>query len=174
MPPSIVPDVRIVQNNAFPKYSVTCDWKVLADGTLDDRKALATAVMVALGTNGLAAADDVLPDPDSNDREGWWGDLDADLIWDGWPIGSKLWLLRRAKIVAATGHTGGTTALVELYIRSAIQPFVDRKICTAFDVWVTRVTTQRIDALIRIYRGPQPEIELRYSILWDEMIQDQE
>jgi len=171
---SIVPDVRIVQNNQFPKYSVTCDWQLLSDGTLDDRQALASAVVVALGTNALAATDDVLPDPDSSDREGWWGDLDAAAIWDGWPIGSKLWLLRRSKIISSSARQASTAALVETYLRSAIQPFVNRKICTAFDVWVTRVTEQRIDALVRLFRGPQPEIELRYSILWDEMVQDQE
>ena len=60
--------------------------------------------------------------------------------------------------------------LVENYIREAIQPFVDRKICSGFDVWATRVGKQRIDALIRIYRGPQREIELRYQVLWDEMV----
>ncbi len=169
-----MPDVRLVQNAAFPRYSVTIDWALVADGTLDDRQALATAVIVALGTNALADDDDVLPDPDSNDREGWWGDLDADLLWDGWPIGSKVWLLRRSKILPAESRQGSTVALVELYLRSAIQPFVDRKVCTAFDVWVSRVTKQRIDALVRIYRGPQQEIELRYSILWDEMVQEQE
>jgi phage gp46-like protein len=174
MATSIVPDVRIVQNNQFPKYSVTCDWVVRDDGTLDDTKALATAVVVALGTDALAAPDDVLPDPDSSDREGWWGDLDAELIWDGWPIGSRLWLLRRSKIISAGSRQGSTLALIESYINDAIQPFVDKKICTSFDVWATRVSEQRIDALIRIYRGPQPEIELRYSILWEEMIQDQE
>lgn len=171
---SIVPDVRIVQNNAFPKYSVTCDWKVLGDGTLDDRQALATAVVVALGTDGLASTDDVLPDPDSTNREGWWGNLDADVIWNGWDIGSKLWLLRRSKILPAGSREGSTLALVENYINDAIQPFVDRKICTDFDVWVTRVDDQRIDALLRVYRGPTLEVELRYAILWDEMIQDQE
>lgn len=171
---SIVPDIRIVQNNQFPKYSVTCDWQLLSDGTLDDKQALASAVVVALGTDALAEVDDVLPDPDSSDREGWWGDLDANVIWGGWPIGSKLWLLRRSKIISAGSLQGSTAALVETYIRSAIQPFVDRRICTAFDVWVTRVTEQRIDAMVRLFRGPLPAIELRYSILWDEMIQDQE
>ena len=70
-----VPDIRLVQNTQFPKYSVTLDWSLLPNGTLDDTQALATAVCVALGTNGLASDTDELPDPDSNDRRGWWGDL---------------------------------------------------------------------------------------------------
>jgi phage gp46-like protein len=167
MPSNGVPDIRLVQNNLFPKYSVTLDWQLLPDGTLDDSQALATAVCVALGTDALASPEDVLPDPDSSDRCGWWGDLDAELIWDGWPIGSKLWLLRRSKIAPASAREGSTLVMVENYIRAAMQPFVDHKICSSFDIWATRVDKQRIDALLRIYRGPQRPIELRYAVLWD-------
>jgi phage gp46-like protein len=171
MPSYNAPDIRLVQNNLFPKYSVTLDWQLLPNGTLDDSQALATAVCVALGTNALADEHDLLPDPDSTERCGWWGDLDAELIWNGWPIGSKLWLLRRSKITPATAQQGSTLVLVENYIRDAMQPFVNRRICSSFDIWVTRVDPQRIDALLRIYRGPQRPIELAYQILWDAMEQ---
>jgi phage gp46-like protein len=164
-----VPDIRLVENNIFPEYSVTLDWSLLSDGTLDDTQALATAICVALGTNALADDDDILPDPDSPDRCGWWGNLDAAEIWGGWDIGSKLWLLRRSKIVPASPGQASTLALVNNYIRAALQPFVDRKICSSFNVWTSRVNPQRIDALIRIYRGPLREIELRYAVLWDAM-----
>jgi phage gp46-like protein len=173
MTTSIVPDIRIVQNNAFPKYSVTCDWSLRDNGTLDDTKALASAIIVALGTDGLASVSDVLPDPDSEDRRGWWGDYDAEAIWNGWAIGSKLWLLVRSKITPSGAAEGSTLVAIETYIRDSLQPFVNRRICSFFDVWVNRVDKQRIDALIRIYRGPLLEIELRYQILWQEMIQDQ-
>ncbi|TYL87449.1 phage GP46 family protein [Bradyrhizobium cytisi] len=169
MPSYNVPDIRLVQNNIFPKYSVTLDWSLLPNGTLDDTQALATAVCVALGTNALAGKNDLLPDPDSSDRCGWWGDLDAELIWNGWPIGSKLWLLRRSKIAPASAQQGSTLTAVENYIRDAMQPFVDRRICTSFEVIATRVDKQRIDALLRIFRGPLQPIELQYQILWDAM-----
>jgi phage gp46-like protein len=171
MPTYSVPDIRLVQNNLFPKYSVTLDWQLLPNGTLDDSQALATAVCVALGTNALADEHDLLPDPDSSERCGWWGDLDAELIWNGWPIGSKLWLLRRSKITPASAQQGSTLVLVENYIRDAMQPFVNRRICSSFDIWVTRVNPQRIDALLRIYRGPHRPIDLAYQILWDAMEQ---
>ena len=63
------------------------------------------------GTDRLASRDDILPDPDSTDRAGWWGDMDAEELFNGWPIGTKLWLLKRAKIVGAEdpeglGHLG--------------------------------------------------------------------
>ena len=56
---------------------------------------------------------------------------------------------------------------MENYIRDAIKPFIDRKIGSSFEVWVERAGREQINALIRIYRGPVAEIELRYQILWD-------
>lgn len=164
-----MPDVRLIQNTEFPNqpyYSVTIDWALLSDGTLDDRDALATAVIVALGTDRLAELDDLLPDPDSNDRRGWWGDLEADVIHDGWPIGSRLWLLQRDKIDGPGSRRGPTVVRVEHYIREAIQPFIDRRIASSFSVKAVRVGKERIDAFVQIFRGPTVPIELRYQILW--------
>jgi phage gp46-like protein len=159
-------DVRLVQNNQYPAYSVVLDWQLLSSGALDDTYMLATAVAVALGTNALADTDDVLPHPDSTDRQGWWGDMDADTIWNGWPIGSKLWLLRRSAILPPEAKLGATQTWVNNYILNAVQPFVDRKICTWFEVISVRVDKQRIDALVRLYRGPKNFIDLMYQILW--------
>jgi phage gp46-like protein len=166
-----MPDIRLIQNTQFPKYSVTVDWLLLSDGTLDDTQALATAVIVALGTNRLAETNDLLPDPDDTDRRGWWGDFDSEEVWDGWPIGSRLWLLQRSKITGPGAQQGPTTVRVEHYIYEAIQPFLDRRIGSQLFVKATRHGDSRIDALVRIYRGPVLEIELRYAILWDGVIE---
>jgi phage gp46-like protein len=165
---SSVPDVRLVQDMNFPRYSVTIDWQLLGDGTLDDTQALATAVVVALGTNALSDPSELLPDPDSTNREGWWGDYDADVVWNAWPIGSKLWLLRRSAIESVASRQGSTVARVLAYINLAVQPFVDRQIASRFTAYAERVDKQRIDAKIVIYRGSTPSIELLYSVLWDE------
>jgi phage gp46-like protein len=143
---------------------------LLDDGTLDDTQALATSVIVALGTDRLAQPDDLLPDPDSTDRRGWWGDLDAELIWDGWPIGSRLWLLQRDKIEGPGSRRGPTTVRVEHYIREAVQPFIDRRIGSHMQVQATRIGKEQINALVRIFRGPQLEIELRYQVIWTGMV----
>jgi phage gp46-like protein len=164
-----MPDIRLVQDTRWPRYSISVDWSLLADGTLDDAQALATAVIVALGTDRLASPDDILPDPDSTDRAGWWGDLDAEELFDGWPIGSRLWLLKRSKIVGPEDPHGATIVRVEDYIRAAIQPFVDMRIASSFDVEAQRVGIERIDALVVIYRGPKRPVELRFQVLWTEM-----
>jgi phage gp46-like protein len=162
----VPPDIRTVQNTFFPKYSVTIDWQLLSDGTLDDSMALATAMVVALGTNALANVNDSLPDPDSSDREGWWGDMDADTIWNGWPIGTRLWLLRRSAITAPEGKSGATQSWVMNYINETLQPFVDRKIASRFQIMSARVSKQQIDVVIRVYRGPIAAIDLMYQVLW--------
>jgi phage gp46-like protein len=165
-----MPDIRLVQNSAaFPAYSIPIDWSLLSDGTLDDTQALATAVIVALGTDRLALSDDILPDPDSTDRAGWWGDLDAAELFSGWPIGTRLWLLKRTKIVGPEDIEGATVARVEEYIIEAIQPFVDLKIVSAFNVQATRVGIERIDAYVVLYRGPKTPVELRFQVLWNEI-----
>lgn len=164
------PDIRLVQNLQFPEnYEVSLDWQLLSDGRLDDRQALATAVILALGTDGLVDANDILPDPDETDRGGWWGDLDAQEIWGAWPIGSRMRLLRRTKMTGPGAYGGSIVTRAEQYIREALQPFIDRRIASRMDVFVNVVNTERMDALIRLYRGPRVEVDLRYQILWDDL-----
>jgi phage gp46-like protein len=160
-------DIRLVQQSVFPyQTEVSADWSLLSDGTLDQTQALATAAIVALGTDRLADEGDLLPDPDSSDRRGWWGDLDADSIWGAWPIGSRLWLLRRSKIAPSEAQEGSTLVRIKFYIQEALQPLIDLKIASAMEVMVTRTDKQRVDALVRLFRGPTIEIELRYQVLW--------
>jgi phage gp46-like protein len=169
-----VVDIRLVQNTNFlfpyAKSTVSVDWLLLDDGTLDETQALATAVIVALGTDALADPSDILPDPDSTDRRGWWGNLDAREIWDGWDIGCKLWLLTRSKIVGPDAWEGATVTRVEQYIRDAIQPFIDRRIGSSMWVKAERVGREQINAIVRLYRGPRLEIELQYEILWNDIV----
>lgn len=164
-------DIRLVQQTDFPiRTEVAVDWLLLSDGTLDSSESLATAVIVALATNRLAERSDILPDPDSTDRCGWWGDLDAEEIWGGWPIGSRLWLLRRAKITGPGAQEGATILRVEQYIREALQPFLDLRAASHLDVAVMRVGRERVDALVRLYRGPELAVDLRYQVLWEGII----
>ena len=74
-------------------------------------------------------------------------------IWDGWPIGTRLWTCggTRSRSGAPRRHRGADP---EQYIREAIQPFLDRRIgreCLSRQ----HALTGRIDAFVRIYRGPE-------------------
>jgi phage gp46-like protein len=160
-------DVRVI--NVTNLAGIWADWLLLPDGSLDETQELVNVVKVALLTFALADVDDVLPDPDSSDRCGWWGDMDAETIWDGWPIGAKIWLLSRAKITPAEAREGSTLVRAEQYCRVALQPLIDKSICTHFDVVATRSNIQEIDVAITVYRGQQMQIELRFQNLWNEI-----
>ena len=167
-------DILVRGVNSFTNLKQTADlhgtlmdWLLTSEG-LSEEEELATAVRVALGTDRLADINEVLPDPDSIDRRGWWGDLDAEEIWNGWPIGCKNWLLLRAKISDEKSVDGGTVNRVEQYTRQAIQPFVDRRIASHFTVRAARVGRQEIDAAVTIFRGPLRAIQLEFAFLWDQ------
>jgi phage gp46-like protein len=165
-------DIRLVQKTDFPNRSaVAIDWLLLGNGSLDTSEELATAVVLALGTDALAGETDTLPGLDDQDRRGWWGDLDAEEIWGAWPIGSRLWLLTRAKITSSSSREGSTITKVEDYIKEALQPFIANKFASRMDVRAERSTTDRnrIDARVILYRGPEKAVDLRYAVLWDEI-----
>ena len=166
-----MPDIRIINRQGFPSVAPSLDWSLLPDGTLDTTFALATAVFVAFCTDGLAQESDALPDPRSTDRKGWWGDLDAAQVWGGWPIGSRFWLLRRAKITDAGASGGALVAVIQNYIRDVLSPFIDAKIITDFAMNVVRNTSNRnrVDASVTLYRGNQTSIAMQFSVLWSEM-----
>ncbi|GGC90261.1 phage GP46 family protein [Chelatococcus reniformis] len=158
-------DARLV--TIITPEAVTLDLLLTAAGELDTTQELATAVTVALGTDRLASPDDELPGLDDNDRRGWWGDVDAETIHDGWPIGSRLWLLARTAIRGVAARQGSTLAKAEAYAREALRPFVDRRIASKVDVVAERVGTDRIDIVATLHRGPLPAIQLRYADLWN-------
>jgi phage gp46-like protein len=157
-------DIHIV--NKANLAGVWDDWLLNDLGILDETDVLANVVKVALMTDRRADLREILPDPDSSDRRGWWGDLDAEVIWDGWPIGCRNWLLTRAKITPPQSSEGATVVRAEEYTRLALQPLIDKNMCTAIDVFVERVGLDRIDVQVKIYRGPRDEIELQFQDLW--------
>jgi phage gp46-like protein len=159
-------DIRLKEY--FSLEAVTMDFLLTTNGQLDEREELATAARVALGTDRMADVGDILPDPDSTDRRGWWGDFEAAEIWGGWPIGSKNWLLTRAKITDALSQEGSTEGRAQRYTQDALQPLVDRHIASSLAVAATRTDTQTIEVGAQIYRGPLTEIDLRYQLLWQE------
>ena len=162
-------DVRIAKRGTpagQPFQAVDLNLLLTPAGQLDTSDELATAVVVALLTDALAGPDDELPDSRDTDRRGWWGDVDAAEIWDGWPIGSKLWLLSRTTITGGAARKGATTVQIEDYIEEALQPFVDRKIATKVEATAVRAGLERIEARVVMYRGDEILLDLRFSDLW--------
>jgi phage gp46-like protein len=162
-------DIRFHQQLDFPAYAVQLDWLMNDMNLIEDGFDLQSAVIVALGTNSLAPQEEELPDPDGTDRCGWWGDTDAQELWEGWPVGCLLWLLRRAKITGPGAKSGSTLSRADGWTRDAMRPFIEHRIASRIDVVAEHVAIDRIDVAVTIYRGPDPAIELRYADLWQEL-----
>ena len=71
---------------------------IFEDNDFDTDEGLGTAVLISWFTDQRASDDDDIPNAtdDFIDKHGWWGDLVNPLV-EGDQIGSKLWLLNRAK-----------------------------------------------------------------------------
>lgn len=164
-----MPDIRIVQFTDFPREAVGLDWLLQPNGALDETQALATAVIMAFGTERRAEDTDILPDLIDTDRKGWWGDLDAAEIWDGWPVGSRFWLMRRDKIVGPEALQGSTIARAEAYAYECLTPLVEKRIASRVHAVASRRGLHTIVVDVTIYRGPDEPIALRFEGLWDEI-----
>lgn len=104
----------------------------LAHGGLLIEEGLRTAVIISLMTDATARDDDDIADgdvPASADRRGWWGDMP--LLGEAVrPIGSRLWLLRRAKA------TEGTRLRATTMAREALAWMAEDGICQRVEVEV--------------------------------------
>ena len=110
---------------------------LFVDNDLDTDEGLGTAVIISLFTDARASDDDPIPNANNDqgyiDKRGWWGDL-ANPEVEGDQIGSKLWLLERAKT------TQENLNKAEDYALQALQWLIDDGI--AKEVTVTAERTK--------------------------------
>lgn len=106
-------DVKI----SFDPVSLAFDLSIEDDDLVAD-KGLESAVMISLFTDRRARDDDILPDHGSDDRRGWFGDLVNPEVEED-QIGSRLWLLERAKT------TQNNINRCKLFVEEALQWMVE-------------------------------------------------
>ena len=122
---------------------------VLEEGDLRPEDGLRTALLVSLFSDGLADADDPLPDSGS-DRRGWWAAevLEADRA-IGW--GSRLWLLERSKL------TNATLVAAEEYALDALSWLVRAGIAERVEASASRLDLGVLFLEVRLVRGSATE-----------------
>ncbi len=133
------------------------DWAMSGPDLLagDD---LATAVYISLFTDRQADPDDVIPD--GLDRRGWWGDDAGDRI------GSKLWLLARAKA------TSETLARAKGYIDQALAWMTADQVAQSVAVavsWLAGAPVTTLAAEIVVTRPGGAALNLRFDWAWQEL-----
>lgn len=132
------------------------DWQLVGTDLLagDD---LGTAVLISLFTDGQAGPNDIIPDG-TNDRRGWCGDLGQDIR-----IGSRLWLLDRAK------QTTATLLAAENYAAEALQWLLNDGVVAKIDIAAQWVRQSFLGLEITLYQQDGTKRALKYAWAWKEL-----
>ncbi|WP_019209688.1 phage GP46 family protein [Yersinia massiliensis] len=128
------------------------DWQT-GGGGLRDGDDLETAILISLFTDRLARADDAI---ESDDRRGWWGDTGSE-----YPIGSRLWLLRREKL------TTKVALKAEDYANEAVAWLLDDGVVTAISANAQIVFPNRLNLIISYQQPAQSEASVKFSWVWE-------
>ena len=113
---------------------------------------LFTAVLISLFSDAAADDDDVIPDGSTN-RRGWWGG----------PIGSKLWLLSRAK------QTAEVLLQAQGYISQALAWLVSDGVASTVNVSTSYPLPGQLSAKISINRGDGKPLTIGFANLWADL-----
>lgn len=126
------------------------DWTIVAGADIDTGDDLANAILLSLFTDRPALKDDVIPDG-TTDRRGWWGDQE---------LGSRLWLLERAK------QTTETLQRARDYIAEALQWLVEDGVVARFDIEAAWLRRSTLGARVTAFRTDGRTVALSYSWAW--------
>lgn len=145
------------------RWSLT-DWAadlaVEANDVVRD-EGLTTAILLSLFTDRRAESGDVLPDAETA-RRGWWAD--AVPVVEGDRIGSRLWLLARAK------QSAETLSRAKDYAAEALAWLIEDLIAERVEVTASFPRGGMLGLVIDIYRpGQENPIRYRYDAIWAAM-----
>lgn len=116
---------------------------------------LRTAVILSLFTDRSAGPEDDPADA-SGDRRGWWADAT-----EGQPlIGSRLWLLERAK------RTQETLTRAQDYITEALQWLIDDGVVSAFEIEVEWTAASTLGARVTALRTDGQNEAMNFTWVW--------
>lgn len=136
---------------------------LFADNDLTTDSGLETAIIISLFTDRHANNDDILPDPDNDNKRGWWGDLLADVAKD--QIGSRLWLLEREKT------TIEVLQRAKEYGEEALQWLIDDLIASRVEVIAERNQERsdynRLDLQANVYKSDGNNISFKFDDIWN-------
>jgi len=150
-------DIKILWDDDYLSGDIEFD-----NGDLTRESGLETSILMSLFANRRADLDDTLPDPDNDDRQGWWGDQVSEYEDD--QIGSKLWLLSRSKT------DQDTLIKAESYAKESLQWLLDDGVSAKNEVDVYRLNRPDGSATlalhVKIYQSNGSVTEMQFDDLW--------
>ncbi len=132
------------------------------DNDLVKDQGLETAVIISLFTDRRANNDDILPEINSDDMRGWWGDQTNNIQDD--QIGSRLWLLDRAKT------TEENIIRCKQYVRESLQWMLDDGVAVKMNVNVERQGDPGNDRLVfavELFKRDGNKVSLQFDNKWE-------
>lgn len=131
------------------------DWVLTSNGAdLQGGDDVVTGVLISLFTDRLANIDDTIPDG-TTDPRGWIGDLGQEYL-----IGSRLWLLSRAKLTLATGP------LAAGYAKEALQWMLDDGVVAKFDITTQVLLPKQLNMQVIAYKQDGTKIPMNFTNAW--------
>jgi phage gp46-like protein len=138
------------------------DMTITVDGiestSLAPGDSLARAVIISLFTWRRANADDIA----EGQKMGWFGDVAEPLVVND-KIGSRLWLLSRAKLVNDTFNRARE------YAKEALQWLIDDQIAVRVEVTAERYGVDGLALVCTIYRDDGSNVSLRFNDVWEKI-----
>lgn len=128
----------------------------LVDDDLSADAGLRTATLMSLFLDRRALDGDPLPAEDG-DQRGWWGDEFAEV--DGDLIGSRMWLLERAK------RTEDVVPRAEELVREALAWMLEDRVASSLDVAV-EATGDLLAVAVTVYRPTGDTVSFRFAHVW--------
>lgn len=148
-------DLKLVWSNTALAADIAIESNDLATD-----EGLETAVLLSLFLDRRADDGDVLPDGET-DRRGWWAD--AFPVANGDRIGSRLWMLARAR------QPDAAATRAEEYAREALAWLVDDRIAERVEVNIEIINTTGLGVDVVIYRPRNPDpVRYRFDGVWQE------
>lgn len=131
----------------------------IAGGDLLAEDGLETAVLISLFSDRRAEPDDELPDG-TGDRRGWWADVFLPV--DGDRIGSRLWLLERAK------QRPDVPRRAEEFMAEALAWLVEDGIAAAVEPAAETGEPDVLEMQATIRKpGPGDDVQERFQFVWE-------
>ena len=150
-------DIKLVYDSTLMEFDIMFE---NSDLMRDD--GLETAAIISLYTDGRASTEDQIDNKE--DLRGWWGDL---IDQNNFLIGSKLWVLNRAKT------TTENMSLTKQYILSSLEWMKKDGVCAKISVDVERQEETDGDILaflVKIIKNDGSIVSIRYSDLWENQL----
>ena len=155
-------DLKLIWDNNYAESDLKYDNNA---GDLYTDEGLETAVIISLFTDQRAEDDDTLPDPDSEDKRGWWGDQISDIEND--EIGSRLWLhTERAKI------TQNTMNEIKQDVINALEWMKTDEVVANIEVEVEKQRTDMVAIEVKIKKKDGNTVSYKFDSNWYAQVND--